>query len=274
MLERAARVLLSLDSRNEDTAHGTIHLLTEAFALADEEVTSALESVIERFQPEFAPCVRRTSLAELCGDAETADLARWLETYRMLQGTEADSSLRAWITASRPKFGPSTEAGFEFVRTLDRRRIGELSRRREHFARCLQAALGPNDLLCLPTAPTVAPLKSAVTFDRNSDYYRRALSLTSIAGVGRLPQISMPLATANGAPVGLSLIGARRRSVHVAGSTANSGRHRTLIGLAGSWSPRAAGEFLVLGGVAGEHLGLVAAARLEVQRSAPDSRRT
>ena len=33
-------------------------------------------------------------------------------------------------------------------------------------------------------------------------------ALTAIAGVGRLPQVSMPLATAAAAPIGLSLIGA------------------------------------------------------------------
>jgi amidase len=44
---------------------------------------------------------------------------------------------------------------------------------------------------------------------RASPYYRRALSLTAIAGIGRLPQITLPLAEADGVPVGLSLIGAQ-----------------------------------------------------------------
>jgi amidase len=63
-------------------------------------------------------------------------------------------------------------------------------------------------LLCIPTAPTIAPLKGTITFDRNSEYYRRTLSLNAIAGVGRLPQVSIPLAQAGGAPIGLSLLGA------------------------------------------------------------------
>jgi amidase len=45
--------------------------------------------------------------------------------------------------------------------------------------------------------------------DRSGDYYQRTLSMTAIAGVGRLPQVSMPLATVASAPMGLSLIGAR-----------------------------------------------------------------
>ena len=35
------------------------------------------------------------------------------------------------------------------------------------------------------------------------------LPLTAIAGVGRLPQISMPLGNVNGVPIGLSLVAAR-----------------------------------------------------------------
>ena len=126
----------------------------------------------------------------------------------MLQGTEADSCLGAWIAETKPKFGPATTTGFEFVRKLDRRRIGELAERRERYGRRLRSAMGPEDLLCMPTAPTVAPLKSAISYDRNSDFYRRALSMTALSGVARLPQLSLPLASVAGVPIGLSLLGA------------------------------------------------------------------
>jgi amidase len=69
-------------------------------------------------------------------------------------------------------------------------------------------SLGPRDLLCLPTAPTIAPLKGTASHDRQGDYYSRTLSLTSLAGVARLPQVSMPLATASSTPIGLSLVAA------------------------------------------------------------------
>ncbi|MFL6554320.1 MAG: amidase family protein [Chthoniobacterales bacterium] len=66
----------------------------------------------------------------------------------------------------------------------------------------------PNDLLCIPTTPTLAsrngdpPRRSS----SGSGYYRRTLSLTSLAGMCRLPQVSLPLADADGVPVGLSLL--------------------------------------------------------------------
>ena len=91
---------------------------------------------------------------------------------------------------------------------LDRRRIAEMIERRERYARGLRNLLGPCDLLCIPTAPAPAPPKG-VPQPRSSGgtgYYPRALSLTSIAGIGRLPQVSMPLADVGGKPVGLSLL--------------------------------------------------------------------
>ena len=68
----------------------------------------------------------------------------------------------------------------------------------------------PGTLLCLPTAPTPAPKKGSISADRTQgDYYPRALAMTSLAGIGRLPQISIPAGpTPEGLPIGLSVIGA------------------------------------------------------------------
>jgi len=37
------------------------------------------------------------------------------------------------------------------------------------------------------------------------DFYDRTMDITSFAGVGRLPELSIPLTAVNGSPVGLSL---------------------------------------------------------------------
>jgi amidase len=209
VLLRAAAVLLEGDPLSATASPpATIHLVREAFALADPDVRRALESPIEHMRQALGNRVCDTSLADLCPDAEFADLATWVEIYRTLQGAETLSSLSAWIEAARPEFGPATQAGFEFIKRRDRTRIGAAVGRREHYFRRLRSALGPHDLLCIPTAPTIAPLRGSHAYDRDSDYYRRTLSLTAIAGVGRLPQVSMPLATVGSVPIGLSLIAA------------------------------------------------------------------
>jgi len=139
------------------------------------------------------------------GEALAADPMTWVTIYRVLQGSEMLSCLGAWIADAKPSFGPAPSTGLGFVKKLDRTRIGESVERREHYCRRLNAALAAGDLLCLPSAPTIAPPKGSKAYERTSDYYQRTLAVTAIAGVGRLPQISMPLGNVNGVPVGLSL---------------------------------------------------------------------
>jgi amidase len=208
LLRAAAALVGSKSPSDEKAAPAKVHVLTDAFGLADPEVRQALQPPLDRIRKAFGDCLRETSLGALCGDVQAADFSTWLNIYRMLQGTEALSSLGAWIDEAKPEFGPATQAGFEFIRGLDRTRVGESVGRREHYFRLLRQALGPRDLVCIPTAPTVAPLKGSISYDRKGDYYQRTLSLTAIAGVGRLPQVSMPLATVGSVPIGLSLIAA------------------------------------------------------------------
>ena len=208
VLQRAAEVL-SASETPPAAAPNAIHLVTEAIELADAEVWRALQSGIDLLREMVGNAVQESSLGRICNDAEAANLGAWLDAYRRIQAAESESSLSAWVTEARPAFGPATQAGFDFIRSQDRGHVGEASRRRERFSRALSRALGPRDLLCIPTAATIAPLKGANAFDRSGNYYQRTLSLTAIAGVARLPQVSMPLATIASAPIGLSLLASR-----------------------------------------------------------------
>jgi amidase len=68
--------------------------------------------------------------------------------------------------------------------------------------------LGGDGVLALPTAPGPAvPLNTPGA--ELEDWRTRLLSLTCIAGLTGLPQVTVPLATVGGLPVGLSLLGPR-----------------------------------------------------------------
>jgi amidase len=63
------------------------------------------------------------------------------------------------------------------------------------------------DLFCFPTTPTIAPLKGSLNNLSNVlDFYNRTGAITSFAGVARMPEISIPLASVGGVPVGVSLV--------------------------------------------------------------------
>lgn len=151
---------------------------------------------------------------EIYSESEASEgkgLQTWHDTYSVLQWAEIESCLGAWVKAAKPAFGPEAAQNFDLVRSLDRRRVRPAAQRREEYSRRLKAFLGPNDLLCIPTTPALAPLKGTIAprghVSTGDNYYARALSLTSVAGIGRLPQVSLPVAESSGSvPVGLSLL--------------------------------------------------------------------
>jgi amidase len=61
-------------------------------------------------------------------------------------------------------------------------------------------------VICLPTSPGPAPLRAA-TGEAVEAFRQRAQRLTCIAGLSGLPQVTLPVATIDGAPLGFSLIG-------------------------------------------------------------------
>jgi amidase len=76
----------------------------------------------------------------------------------------------------------------------------------------LDRLLGDNNVICLPTSPDIAPLLDASLAELN-DFRARAIRLQSPAGFAGLPQVSLPLASLDGCPLGLSLIAPRGRDM-------------------------------------------------------------
>ena len=220
VLARAASVLFAHEDipRQEPM---TIHLLKEAFSVADPDVRQVLNSSVQRLRNLFGERLRETSLGEIDSQPEETDLWAWYDTFCVLQWAEIESCLGAWVAATKPAFGPETAQNFELVKNLDRRRLREAVQRRERYFQRLKLFLGPHDLICMPTTPALAPLKGTVVARGQSgagdDYYPRMLSLTSVAGIGRLPQVSLPLAESGGVPVGLSLLAAHGRDAFILG---------------------------------------------------------
>ncbi|MGL4239667.1 MAG: amidase family protein, partial [Beijerinckiaceae bacterium] len=77
---------------------------------------------------------------------------------------------------------------------------------REAFTAAVTKLLGADGVLILPTMADIAPLISQTEAELES-YRNRSLALLCLSGLSRLPQLSMPLAKRDGAPLGLSIMG-------------------------------------------------------------------
>ncbi len=172
----------------------------DAFALAEPAAAEVLEPLLRRLEAIFGAAEDVTVAPE--GDG----LADWVEHFRALLGGEAWISHRDWIAARRPSFGPELTQRFAWARGIPEAEIAAARDAREAIAGALAERLGDEAVLCLPTAPGIAPRIDA-SEEALLDHRYRVHRLTCIAGLARLPQISLPLASLEGCPLGLSLIG-------------------------------------------------------------------
>jgi amidase len=127
--------------------------------------------------------------------------------FRTVQGAEAWRTHGAWLRLHPDALGADLAARFAWAAaiTADEERAARtiLGAIRAH----LEAALEDRVLL-LPATPTCAPLRSADA--AGLDAVRTAtISLTCLAAITGRPALSAPCLQADGAPVGLSLIGPR-----------------------------------------------------------------
>ena len=170
----------------------------DAFAFVGPEVGAALAAAVGRLKAALADHRHVRVYA--------SEPAAWSGIFRVLQGREIWRRHGDWIEAHNPSFGPGIAERFRWARTIDPADVERLRPQREAVARRMAELLGGDALLCLPTAPGIAP-KLATPPDELEVFRARAFGLLSIAGLARLPQVALPLATMGGCPLGLSLIG-------------------------------------------------------------------
>jgi amidase len=144
-----------------------------------------------------------------CADRVTlypGDADPWLWSFRTLQGIEAWQAHGAWIRQQRPRFGRDIGERFEWAAGLSAEDLPEARRIRAEVAQRLDSLLGTETVLCLPTAPSIA-LRAGTSGPELEQFRRRALTLLCVAGLGGLPQVSLPFADYEDCPMGVSLIG-------------------------------------------------------------------
>ena len=145
-------------------------------------------------------------------------LAAWMPIFRACQGFEAWQAHGRWIMARRPELMPAVAARFEAARSVSLAEYRDGEAKRAAVRARVNDLLGDDTAILLPTLPTVA-LRMDDDEAAFEAFRARALAILCISGLAGVPQISLPMATMDGYPLGLSLIGP-------------AGRDRALIDLA------------------------------------------
>jgi amidase len=199
LLARVADVLL--DTRVPATPPPRRLLIAvDAFALVPPDTRAAL-----------APAV--AAVEGIVGAAAPVTLApdglpAWFEVFRVLQYADIWAAHGAWVTHERPRFGPQIAARFAAVAQVERDDVARRHGQRVSIRAQLDALLADDTVLLMPTAPDVAP-RLALPPEETVRFREQALTLLCVAGLGELPQLSLPIATLGGLPLGLSLVAGR-----------------------------------------------------------------
>lgn len=198
MLERVGGALLAGECVNPTPAR--LLLANDAFDLVRREARPALESAIE-------------TVTEILGPSQEVrlypgDAREWMMSFRLLQGAEVWECHGEWIRQNRPEFGQEIRDRFEWAAAIDPATLPRAGEVRAEVTEQLDNLLGRDGFLCIPTSPSIAlPLKSGG--EELEQFRSNALALLCVAGLARLPQVSLPLASFDGCPLGVSLIGPR-----------------------------------------------------------------
>jgi amidase len=197
LLERVGQVLLGEDTPAQP---GAILIADDAFALLGEGAGMALQPALQRIREKLPPARHATVSDE--------GLPQWFQAFRVLQGAEIRDTLGPWVQRVQPALGPGVRERMQWVMTLTADDIAAAQRARDAARARMDDLLANNAVLVLPTLPDIAPLLNTPPAQLD-DFRARAMSLLCIAGHAGLPQITMPLATSQGCPLGLSLVAAR-----------------------------------------------------------------
>jgi amidase len=105
-----------------------------------------------------------------------------------------------------PPLGPGVKERFAFARAVSAAEYTAAETVRKSVRTKLARLLGRDGVVILPTMPDIAPL-IATPESELEDFRNRALRLLCLAGLTGFPQVTIPVAQREGAPLGLSLIG-------------------------------------------------------------------
>jgi amidase len=185
------------ESIPNDAGFKRMYLGNDAWALADAECMDIGSGIIHLIH-------------RLIGHREWVDiaphgLAAWMNAFRTLQGLEIWRTHGQWIQAEKPILGPGIAERFAWASTLREEDSQASYEVRNEARKKMSDLLGKDGLLIIPTAPGSPPHLNQ-SGEEVENRRTRTLQLSCIAGLAGLPQITIPLTSEKGLPIGLSVI--------------------------------------------------------------------
>jgi amidase len=174
--------------------------LDDALALADAEFGAPLRRLLQTLAMHLD--LEPTHLQAAPGEA----LSDWRQVYATAGAYEGWQTHGAWISQHQPVFGAAVAARWNAASQVSAAAAAAARDQAARIRTQMHALLGDDGVAVLPSAASLAPRRDADP--ASVDAVRlRTMAITCIAGLAGLPQVNVPLATPEGEPLGVSLLG-------------------------------------------------------------------
>jgi amidase len=194
---RVADVLMAPDT-TPLPARPRLLMPSDVWGLVDSAVRPAWDGALQQITQLLGRAQDCTAVLD------SFDAMYW--SFRYIQGREAWMTDGAFISRYAPVLGPGVKERFDWSRQVTDAQVQQAEQFRTRFRQHLADVLGSDGVLVMPTMPDIAPLRTAD--EASLEVYRnQAVQMLCLAGLSGFPQISLPLASRNGAPLGISLLG-------------------------------------------------------------------
>jgi amidase len=177
-----------------------VYLAEDLFGHSEASTDQTLWRVLDTIESALPKPEHKTIVGE--------DIDIWRNTFRVIQGSEIQSTLLPFIQAHADEvnLAPSIAERFETASEITPDEAAAARRKRNEIAKYLRGLVTPGTLIVLPTTPTLPPERDIPDGASFFEYRNLTLGQTCLAGHAGLPQISIPAGVAAGCPVGLSFI--------------------------------------------------------------------
>jgi len=199
LLQRVGAVLLGSAEPRPPVKPGELLVASDAFGIIDDELAEALMPAVRQAGVLFGSM--RT--IELAGTAGLEDWSRIIAIFREHEGWR---SHRDWIERYQPILSKNGTMRMKSGAGITRDHVERAESARRGVRERLAGLLAEGTVIAVPAAPGLAPLREGGD-EAAWQVVGRNGRINAAAALAGLPQISLPLARVDGAPIGLGLIG-------------------------------------------------------------------
>ncbi|MEK9661896.1 MAG: amidase [Alphaproteobacteria bacterium] len=198
LMRRVGAVML--DPMDGAERPGRLLVAADAFAVVDEAVRAALAPAIDRVAGLLGP-------AEAVAMADGVDLQEWNDLIAVYREYEGWCSHRDWIERCAPTLSENGARRMAMGAAIGADAVAAADTKRAAVRARMAALLADGAILAVPAAPGIAPQRGGggaahwTVVGRNGH-------INAVSPLCGLPQISLPLASVDGAPMGLGLMAA------------------------------------------------------------------